>query len=152
MKVGFFKTERSLVAACMVAFVFGLFAASLVAMAQDGTVSNGDFFSELIKQVSAMISGKPKAIIIVGTVVQLLIKLINTPMVGGWFASKNGLVKMIVVGVLAIAGMVLDSVIKGAPIMAAITDGVLLTFIMGWVNELIKHVKELKAKPVASLL
>ena len=142
--------SNNLFMVCMVVFAVSLFATAWLAVAQDGSVvQNGDFFSELVKKVSEIISGKPKAIVIVGTVVQMLIMLMKTPMMGGLFTSKSGLVKMIIVAVLALSGMAINSVISGSSLVQALTEGAFLAMLMGYVNEVIKHVKESKEKSVS---
>lgn len=136
MKSKFFKFSM---------FVLAVFLIAFSAMAQDASVvSNADFFSALVKSVSLLAVSKPKVLVIVAAVVQLLVMLLKTPMTGNWFTGKKGIVKMAVIAVLVLSGMVIDAVVNGGSVLSVISSTVFLTTVMNYVNEIIKHLKEAK--------
>lgn len=80
----------------------------------------------------------------VGTVVQLLIMFLKTPLSGNLFRGLSGFAKWALVLVLSIVGGVVGLKVQGLDLMAALTHSSVLGLVMIGLNQGLKHYSESK--------
>lgn len=119
--------------------VLMLTAFQVMAQATDlPVVPDAEFFSYLIQSLGGLSGASTLAI--VGIVVQVLIKLMSTPMLGKLFTTLSGAWKLTIVSVLSLAGGVVTLMTaNGLTIGAALMHSATLTAFMVLFNQVYKQ-------------
>lgn len=106
--------------------------------------SNTDFIELLLKSIGGMKGAKTLAI--VALVLQLLFKLLGTPLFGSIWTKLAPNVKFIVVSILSIASLVIAQIQVGLTPAAAILHGTVVTALMNYAFTYYERFVEKKAK------
>lgn len=100
-----------------------------------------DFLLLLIQSIGGLKGAS--ALVIAGTITQLLIKALSLSFVDGWFTKIAGAGKLIIVYGLTLVSGVLALMMTGVSLGAALVHSTTLSALMVFMNEIYKHfVKE----------
>lgn len=113
-----------------------VFLLPMLAFAQDA-VPTEEFLKALIASIGGMKGASHLAI--AGVVVQLLIMLLKTPLMGSVFKKIGGQWKLTVVSGLSLIAGVISLKLSGVELGAALIHSTTLTAFMVFANELYKH-------------
>lgn len=119
------------------------------AFAQEVPISSADFFSYLFSALGGLKGAGTLAI--VGVVVQVLLKLLNSDLFSQWFSSVSGAVKLIVISGLTVAGSVIGLMSQGQSFWAAVTSGGVVTALMVFAHQVYLHFFAPAPSPLQSL-
>jgi hypothetical protein len=115
---------------------FGLFAAH-VAFAQEAVDPTVDFLKLLIESIGGMKGAS--ALAIAALVVQLIVRFLDLPFVGGWFGEKSGWIKLLIVSGLTMVAAPIGLVATGMSWPAALIHSATLSAVMVFVNQVMKQ-------------
>lgn len=81
-------------------------------------------------------------LVIVAGVVQIVIKLLSSSFFGKIFSSFNGFVKLMAISGFTIVSSIIALMMQGKSFVQAVMDGVVVSALMVYVNQIYQHIKE----------